>query len=185
MRTTDRGVTSVVSTVLLVALVLVLAVTISVYALGVADDLTEPGPNVAETSAEFVPGGSTDEQVVRTTHVAGDRVAIENIEIIVRASGPGVDTQARLVDLPSTASSKLRDENIDGNDDLIDQRSGSTKLIADDGVDFWSAGDTIEFRVNSGTADYRDGETPDADELEVVVVHAPSNAIIVDRTFTP
>jgi flagellin-like protein len=185
MATTDRGVTSVVSTILLVAIVLVLGVTISVYSLDITDDLNEPAPNVAETSAEFVPGGGTDEQVVRTTHIAGDRVAIKDLEIIVRASGPDVDTQARLVDLPSTASSRLLDENIEGDEDLIDQSPGSARLITDDGVDFWSPGSTIEFRVNSGTADYRDGNTPDADELEVVIVHTPSNSIIIERTFRP
>ncbi|QUJ74734.1 type IV pilin N-terminal domain-containing protein (plasmid) [Haloarcula marismortui ATCC 33800] len=182
-----RAVSPVISVILMVAIAVILAATIATFVLGFAEDVHNPAPSVGQTSGEFVAGGDRDQQVVRITHVAGDSVAVENIEIIVRASGPGVDTEARLVDLPSTASSKLLNENIDGNDDLIDQRSGSTKLIADDGTDVWSAGETIEFRVNSGTADFRDGETPAANELEVDIVYvdSESSATLFEETFRP
>jgi len=45
--THSRGVSSVVSTILLVAVVVILSATLSVFALGVADDLRNPGPYVS------------------------------------------------------------------------------------------------------------------------------------------
>jgi hypothetical protein len=56
-------------------------------------------------------------------------------------------------------------------------------IIADDGVNVWSAGDTIQFRINTGAADFSDGGN--ADTLEVTIVHTPSNSILSEHTFTP
>ena len=190
----NRSVSPVISVILMVAVVVILAATISVIVLDFTEDLGDPGPNVADTTGKFEPEPSgpfqQDNQIVRITHKGGDSVAVEEIEIIVRASGPGdgLPTEARLINLPSTESSRLLDENIDGNDGLISQGFGSAELIVDDGTDVWSAGKTIEFRINTGTADFRDsaqGEPEEADELEVIVVHNPSNAIISEHTFTP
>lgn len=68
----------------------------------------------------------------------------------------------------------------------ISTEPDSTKnsVITSDGIDVWSAGQTITFRINTGTADFRKGETPDADEVEVVIVHTPSGTIISQNTFT-
>lgn len=189
MNQRDRAVSPVISTILMVAIVVVLATTTSVFFLDVTEDINEPAPNVVDTTGEFVVDepSAFDNQIVRITHIAGEGVAVEEIEIIIRASGPGVDTEARLVNLPSTSSSRLLDENIDGNSNLIDQGFGSARLIVDDGIDVWSAGTTIEFRINTGVdgADFRERESPDADELEVIIVHTPSEAIISKNIFTP
>jgi FlaG/FlaF family flagellin (archaellin) len=165
------------------AVAIILAASIGAFVLGFGEETREPAPNVAETTGEFVPGA--DEQVVRITHVAGDSVNVENMEIIVRASGPGDDlpTEARLVDLP--AEGQFMTDNIDGNDDLIDSRTRTANIIEEDSSNTWSAGKTIEFAINVGDADFRPGESPDADELEVSIVHIPSNAIIFEDTFTP
>ena len=176
----------------MVAIVVILAATISVLVLDFTEDLNDPAPNVADTTGEFEVGAGSNEQVVRITHVAGESIAIEEIEIITRASGPGANlpTEARLVNLPSIESSRLLNENIEGNDDLIDKSSGSAELIVDDGADVWSSGRTIEFRVRVGGADFRNSvpsynTVNEANELEVVIVHTPSNSILSEQTFTP
>ena len=95
----DRAVTPVISTILVVAIVVILAATVSVAFLGITENLTEPAPIVGDTTGELIPGGGENEQVVQITHVAGDSIAVEEIEIIVRVSGSGSEfpKEARLV----------------------------------------------------------------------------------------
>ena len=51
----ERAVTPVISTILVVAIVVILAATVSVALLGITEDLTEPAPLVADTTGEFIP----------------------------------------------------------------------------------------------------------------------------------
>ena len=57
--------------------------------------------------------------------------------------------------------------------------------IIDVDSNVWAAGDTVTFRINTGEADFRDGEDPEADKLEVTIIHTESNAILSENTFTP
>ena len=94
-------------------------------------------------------------------------------------------TEARLVDLP--AEGQFMTDNIDGNVDLIDSRTSTANIIEEDSPNTWSAGKTIEFEINVD-ADFRDPPVDsdnEADTLEVVVVHTPSNSILSEHTFTP
>jgi len=91
MNQQDRAVTTVVSTILMVAIVVILAASVSVASLSFAEDINEPAPIVADTTGEFEAGGSLDEQLVRITHIAGERISVNEIEIVVRASGPDTD----------------------------------------------------------------------------------------------
>lgn len=189
MATTDRGVSPVVSIILVIAIVVILAATVSVPFFDIVDNINEPAPNVVDTTGEFEAGSGFDQQFVRITHSAGESVAVEEIEIIVRASGPDVDTEARLVDLPGDGfGQKLADENIQGNIDLISQTTAGPddQIIVVEDSNIWETGDTIQFRINSGSggADFREGEDPQADKLEVIIVHTPSNAILSEHTFT-
>lgn len=186
----NYGVSSVIGVVLMAGVVVILASVLGVFALGTAENINDPTPIVGQTSGEFEPGSNSDQQIVRITHVAGDSVNVENMEIIVRASGPGdnLPTEARLVDLP--AEGQFMTDNIDGNADLIDSRTRTADIIEDDSSNTWSAGKTIEFRVGVGEADFRTlvpdyNEDNEADELEVIIVHTPSNSIISEYTFTP
>ena len=175
----DRGVSPVIGVILVVAVVVILAAIVSVFAFGFVSDINEPAPNVADTTGEFVINEPTagDNQFVRITHIAGDSVAVEDIEIVVRADAADDDDfpkEARIVDFPDP------DEN--DPDNIID----STE--SDIGFDTWRPGRTIEFRINTGDADFRIDENntgPEADELEVLIVHTPSNAVISAHTFTP
>lgn len=195
----NRAVTPVISTILMVAVVIILAATISVSFLYVAEDIPEPTPNVADTTGSFDVGadGFQSDQIVRITHLAGDSVDINEIEIIVRTSGPGnnLPREARLVNLPSEGSD-IDEKNIDGQIELIDKTSnpiGGTGppnlLITSQDTNTWSAGKTIQFRIPTGGADFRDpppnyNTNNEADELEVVIVHTESNGILSEHTFT-
>jgi flagellin-like protein len=194
----DRAVTPVISTILMVAIVVILAVVISTFALGFAENFSDPAPTVGDTTGEFAVGSDGDEQVVRITHVAGDNIDISNVEIIIRISGPDVNTEARLVDLPGDGffDRTLADKNIkkEDNINLINQvgdrfggpYEGDQVIVVDDD-NTWSAGDTIQFSLNGDEANF--GESPDsgddADTLEVIIVHTPSNTILSEHTFTP
>jgi FlaG/FlaF family flagellin (archaellin) len=168
----------------MVAVVVILAATASVFIFDTGGSLNEPAPNIADTTGEFVPGSAPDQQLVRITHRGGDNVAVEEIEIIVRASGPGVDTDARLVDLP--AEGQFMTDNINGNVDLIDSRTSTANIIEEDSSNTWTASTTIQFRISITTADFEEPPSyDDADRLEVITVHTPSNAIISEHTFTP
>jgi FlaG/FlaF family flagellin (archaellin) len=175
----------------MVAIVVLLAATVSVFFFDVTEDINEPPPNVADTTGEFVPG--VDEQVVRITHVAGDSVPVEEIEIIVRASGPGDDlpTEARLVDLPSDGFFGFSiddDNNVEGNKNLISGGPDAARIIVVDDTNTWSAGKTIEFEINVGGADFTDsakGTDEEAEKLEVIIIHTPSNSILSEHTFSP
>lgn len=192
MEQRDRAVTPVVSTILMVAIVIILAATTSVFFLDFAEDINEPAPNIGDTTGEFVidDPSAFDNQIVRITHVAGDSVPVEEIEIIVRASGSGsgLPTQTRLIELPSDDTT-LDQNNIQG-DDIIDEGGDDRVVVEDVPADnnIWEAGETIQFRIQTGGADFRIEEEntgPRADELEVIIVHTPSDAIISEHTFTP
>ena len=194
MAVVDRGVSEVISVIMMVAIVVILAATASVFFLDSAEVITEPAPNVADTTGNFDIGvdGYQSDQIVRITHLAGDSVDINEIEIIVRASGPAssLPKEARLVDLPSEGSD-IDEKNIDGKSELIDEGPNPIDgagppnlLITSQDSNVWSAGKTIQFRIPTGGADFReDPNGPEADELEVIIVHTPSNAIISEHTF--
>ncbi len=189
----NRSISPAISVILIVVIVVILTAVLSAFVLDSTEILDDPAPNVADTTGEFEPGA--DEQIIRTTHVAGDSVPVEEIEIIVRASGPGDDlpVEARLVNLPSDGfRDTIDDSNIRG-DNFIDNQAGSfgdppPQIIIAEDSNTWSAGQTIEFGINVGGADFTDiakGTDEEAEELEVVTVHTPSNSILSEHTFTP
>lgn len=182
----DRAVTPVIAIIFMVAVLFVLAVTISVSFFGVIDDINEPAPNVADTNGEFeLEGYWGGTQIVQITHVAGDNIDVEKIEIIARASGPDVDSEARLVNMPAEGTT-FDSENLEDPNNLIDDGNvNRNNIIIDDDSNVWASGDTISFRINTGEADFRDGENPNADKLEVTIIHTESNSILSEHIFNP
>ena len=73
-QTDDRGVAPVVGELLLVAIVVVLGATLSVGALAVGEQMTEPGPAVAVDTEQT--GDS-----IAVTHQAGGTIASENLHV--------------------------------------------------------------------------------------------------------
>jgi len=176
MNPDQRAVSPIVGTLFVVAIVFVVAATIGVTVFGLGESINEPAPVVSDTTGEFEPEPSgpfqQDNQFVRITHSDGDGVAVGEMEIIVQASGPDVDSEARLFDLP--------DFDEEDPDNLIMDNQRNI-----DDSDVWSAGDTISFRINTGTADFREDESPEANTLEITIIHTESNAILSEHTFNP
>jgi len=98
------------------------------------------------------------------------------LEIVVRVSGPDVDTEARLVNLAE----------FDAEKDPENAMSYLNKEVKSNDPNTWGVGDTIQFEITVGGADFREppaGGNPDADGLTVLIIHTPSNAVIVEKTF--
>ena len=153
----NRSVSPVISVILMVAVVVILAAVLSVIVLDFSERLDDPAPNVADTTVEFEleTEAFQSNQIVRIIHRGGDSVAVEEMEIIVRASGSGVDTETRLVDLPAEDWS-IDPNNMQGDKDLIDstpRSPGGSKIqnqvIVSADPNVWSAGDTIQFRIKT------------------------------------
>lgn len=188
----DRAVSPVISTILLVAIVVVLAAIISPFVLEVTETVQDPAPNVAQSSGEFVAGAGDSDQVVRITHLAGDTIEAESIEIVLRA--PEQNEQIRLVDLPGDGffSFTLDDDNIQGstdladNTDVIDQGSGASDvnkgpIYTDADDQQWTAGETIAIELAVGGWDFR---TSNYNQLEVAVIHTDSESILIEKQFS-
>ena len=116
----SRGVAPIIAVILMVAVVVVLAATISVFVLAVGENLSETAPN-AELEIEFdhLDDGVAKNDTVRITHLAGDQLERERLEVVI-----GDD-----IVYNETADSETTNENfavpglvveVDGNDDFND-----------------------------------------------------------------
>lgn len=160
----------------MVAIVVILAATVSVFALGFTENINQPGPIVGQSSGELVPqvgfGGGT----VRINHLAGDTIQVSNMEVVVDASDT-CSKQSRIVNLPAESGDRITDSNYNG-DDIFDQSFGSlpdgSALLSQE----YSAGDVIIFRL--------DAECPlnSGDTVTVRVVHTPTNSVVIKETLT-
>ena len=173
-----RAVTSVVSTVLLVAVVVVLAATISVYALGATEEIRSPPPAVSDLSAEYLTGSTTcDTDIVKLTHRAGDPVDLSETRTIVRLPDSN-GKEATITGFP-TDGSTLNSADYDDPSNIL-YSSGCVGGAAADGDGRWAVGDSFSFKLNSGggTGDINPGDT-----IEVIVVHDPSDAVVVRHSI--
>jgi flagellin-like protein len=182
----SRGVSSVISVVLMVAVVVILAATVSVFGLGFTEEINEPAPNVAQTNGDFIPQDGDDGGIVKIRHIGGDGVKVSNIEIQVRAECKAGTKQGRIVNLPAGSWNAIRES--DGqieDDNIFDERSLNTidNNVAD--VDNggallqggeYTAGDTIIFRIPDTDCTLEEGS-----KVTVQVVHTPSQTIIIDK----
>lgn len=175
-----RGVSPVVSNVLIVAIVVILAGTISVITLDFTEDLDDSAPIIGQSSGKFVEQNGNSGGIVNITHIAGDNTRVADLEVVVDAEcgGDGVEKQGRLVDLPVTTGNRIDSAQIRG-DNIFDQRSlnrfGGGALLQQQ----YSSGDTIIFRIPANKCDITPGDT-----VAVRIVHEPTNSIIVKRTLT-
>ncbi|MFC7021261.1 MULTISPECIES: type IV pilin N-terminal domain-containing protein [Haloarcula] len=182
----DRAVSPIISVILMVAIVVILAATISVFVLGFTEDLDDPAPNVAQSSGAFIPQDGNSGGIVKLTHVAGESVAISDVEIAVRAACEVGTRQGRIVNLPAGSYNAIRqsDGQIEG-DEIFDERSLNTIDNQVDGVNNggallqggqYTAGDSIIFRIAKSDCELTQGS-----EISVQVVHSPSQAVVIDK----
>lgn len=188
MDESDRAVTSVISIVLLVAIAVVLAATVSVFSLGFLDAVQDPAPHVAESSGEFLPQDGDAGGIVQIRHLSGDAVTVSDLEISVRATCDSGTSAGLLVNLPAgdknaikEAQGQIEGENIFDEQSLrtIDSVSGVTDGGALLHQELFSAGDTIIFRIPDSKCSLSEGT-----EVSVDVIHVPSNAVIIEEELT-
>lgn len=180
----DRSVAPVIGTILMVAIVVILASVIGVFVLGFSESATDPAPTIGQSTGELSAGGATTDQVVTIKHEAGDPVNVSELEIIVDATAD-CNAEARLVDLPSDGGvdNTIVPANIEGEDDLIDESPGQAgALIGTAGSENrFAAGTEIEFRIPVAGCDFR---LSGNDSVTIQVIHVPSNSILIDEHLT-
>jgi flagellin-like protein len=188
--TADRGLTPVLANILLIAVVVVIAATIGVFALGFTGETTTVAPTVGESDGELVadrPG--SDDQIVRITHEAGDTVQVEDMEIVVTAC----DTTARIVNLPAPTTRTTSTPtylpfdtgNFEGDGTLLSEgqafgnQEWNASVLHEDTTNDFTAGRFFEFRIANGGCSLDAGDT-----VEVWLVHTPSEAVFVTEEMT-
>jgi flagellin-like protein len=176
----DRAVSPVISTILLVAIAVILAATISTFALGFAEQTGESAPVVGQSTAELRAFESgSDEQILETAHVAGDTLTVADLEIVVDADDACGKT-GRIVNLPLKSGNNIDANNVEGAD-IFDGRSvtrwGSTPHILLESE--WASGEAFAFRIKKGACRIDGGDT-----VELLVVHEPSESIVIEKTLT-
>lgn len=177
-RQANRGLSSVVGTAALVALVVVLATGVLAAGMAMAS-LGEPPPAAtieAEPTTAACAGCGPADQVVRLHHRNGDPLPMVDVALFV--SVPAHDS-TRLVDLPLSTNC-IRDSHVEG-PDLFDGRcgrvGGSLTAVGSDADGVWRAGETVRFRLQKGAVRLVPG-----DDVTVSVVHTPSDSVVAERT---
>jgi len=178
-----RAASSVVGVVLTVGVVVVLAAVVAVSAFAFGQSLTDPAPTVAQSSGSLEPNdGGNDAGLLRLTHRGGDTVRTADVEIVVDATD-ACGARTRLVDLPvdGYSGNAIDDgQNVDGAD-ILDNRPpyfGGPSYSAIHGSEF-AAGDEILLRIPDAECAVREG-----DAIDIVVVHAPTNSVLIETTLT-
>lgn len=181
MRESSRAVSPVIASILLVAIVVILAATVSVFAFGFIEDVNQPGPIVGQSSGELVPQDGSDDGIVRINHIAGDTIQVSNMEIIVDASD-ACGKQGRLVNLPvPSGGNDIDQSNIEG-DDIFDQRAYGYDAVPGPNAihrSEYTVGEQIAFRITGGPCPIHQG-----DEITVRVVHTPTKSVVITETLT-
>ena len=181
MRGHPRGVSAVVGTVVLIALVTVLAT--GVLAAGTAmESLANPPPTVVSDGASVTaacPGCGSADQVIRLRHRSGDDVPMDGVAVEVAV--PDSDQTGRLVDLPLSGNC-LRDSHVEGTD-LFDGRcgrvAGSLTAVGETSDGVWQAGETLSVRLKKSAVRLVPG-----DVVTVTVWHTPTNTVVTSERLS-
>ena len=158
--TGERGVSSVVSTVLLIAVVLIVAVTAGNYALQFAGATQDPSP---QFHASMEPIAASDGMLVVSKN-GGDEVDMDELEILIRNQNDG--TRVRLVNLSATT---FDSSNLEGDGSMVNGSSASGELVVSGGDGTVSADDSIAIELLNADS---------GDRITVQIVHVPTDSII-------
>ncbi|OYR55263.1 hypothetical protein DJ73_02625 [Halorubrum sp. Ea1] len=173
-----RAVSSVIATILMVAIVVVLAATISAFALGFADEAIQPAPIVGQSSGELVTQDGNAGGKVRITHIAGDTLSASNLEIAVNAR-EACGKSGRLVNLPASGGDPVPTSEYVRGDDIFDNSYNSVSGPIGEADGQWQAGETVTFRLASSECELNSGE-----RITVRVVHMPTNSVVIEQPLT-
>lgn len=175
----DRAVAPVVSTILLVAIAVILAATVSVFVFDFGEAVEETAPVVGQSSGEFSAQSGNDGRIVTISHVAGDDIRVREMEVAVAATCSGRTQRGRLVSLP-LENNKIEQSNINGTD-IFDNRyeTGYSWDLGALKSESFTAGEKIEFRIPDGECRLTRGDT-----VTVRVIHVPTNAVVIEQELT-
>ena len=174
----SRGVSPVISNILMVAIVVVLAATVSVVAFGFAQETTQPGPIVGQSSGELMIQEGSDGGKVNITHIAGDTLSASNLEIAVDARD-ACGKSGRLVNLPASGGDPVPTSEYVRGDDIFDNSYNSIDGPIGQAGGKWTAGETATFRIALTECKLNRDET-----IVVQVVHTPTNSVAIKQTLT-
>ena len=194
----SRAVSSVIGVVLMVAVVVILSTTVGVFVLGAGADLRDPAPVIGQSTGGLTPNADSDGSaiddggIVRIEHLAGESVAVGDIEVAVDARRACSET-ARIQNFPGPTPSRKSSTPtyLPFNDDNFEQGVASfvsqgrptqqwdAGALHEDTDNTFDAGSFFEFRINKTECELRPGE-----QITVRVVHLPSNAIILAEELT-
>jgi flagellin-like protein len=181
----DRAVSPVISVILMVAVTVILAAVIATFVLGIGEEVSDAGPTIGETSGVLETQDGYDGGNITIRHVAGDSVAVAEIEIVVDATDACGKT-GRIQNLPSTAINfgfdGFADENLEkGSNSIISKGTFSSTwdigVLHETNYNTFEAGERFEFRIKSSC-----GLSP-GDEVVVDLVHEPTGTLMVTQEF--
>ncbi len=179
-----RGISPVVGVVLMIAITVLLAGSVATILLGVGDVPDEPAPIIGESSGELEQQSGSSGGEVHITHVAGDDIAVENIEIAVDASD-ACGEHERLINLPENDSNnagRFDDTNVESgpiDDSIISGDYDDLGVLDSRTTNQFTEGSSLQFRLASSECELDAG-----DEVIVRVVHVPSDSAIITRQLT-
>lgn len=162
----------------MVAVVVTLAATISMFALGFADDVNQSAPIVGQSSGELVPQDRDTGGTVKITHIAGDTLSASNLEIAVNARD-ACGKSGRLVNLPASGGDPVPTSEYVHGDDIFDNSYNSVGGPIGVAGGQWQAGETAIFRLASSECELNSGES-----ITVRVVHTPTNSVVINQILT-
>nr|WP_255246150.1 type IV pilin [Halolamina sp. CBA1230] len=157
---------------------MILASTVSVFVFGVADDVDEAAPTVAQSSGELVVQDGDDGGIVRLTHAAGDPLTVSNLEIAVDAQEACGKT-GRLVNLPASGGDPNPTSEYVRGDDVFDNSYNSVGGPIGEAGGEWEVGETVTFRLAKSECPLES-----ADTITVHVVHTPTDSIVIEKTLS-
>ncbi|WP_246308338.1 type IV pilin [Halosimplex rubrum] len=178
MNLSSRAVSPVIANILMVATVVILAATVSVFALGFVDEANQPGPVVGQSSGELLTQDGFDGGIVNITHVAGDTLSASALEIAVDAQG-ACGKSGRLVNLPASGGDPVPTSEYVRGDDIFDNSYNSVGGPIGEAGGQWQAGETATFRIAGTPCQLDSGDT-----ITVRVVHTPTNSVVIKETLT-
>lgn len=181
----SRAVAPVISTILMVAIVIILSATISIFVLDVGETVRDPAPVVAQSTGELIAQDGTDGGTIRITHQGGDSVSVNEIEIVIDASdAQECGQRERLINLPEsgTFSGRFADTNVASGDisnSIVDGGFNADLGVLDSRTDNeFSAGSFFEVRLTGGECPLKQG-----DKVVVQVIHVPTNSVIIKQNL--
>ncbi|WP_244605386.1 type IV pilin [Halorhabdus rudnickae] len=179
MSSWSRADSPVIANILLVAIVVILAATLSVLVLGFTDEANQPGPIVGQSTGTLEPnppGSGSDNGFVRIRHMAGDTIRMSDTEVVVDATA-ACGKRSRIVDLP-IEDSRLSNSNYEGADIFDNSFAGLPDGSALERQKY-ASGDVISFRIPQTDCIITGRET-----ITVRVIHTPTNSVVITKTLT-